>query len=46
MHDQRDIFREIIARRIIAAAEKGERDPVALRNAGIVSLGYNKRTGG
>lgn len=35
IHGRREIIREIIARRIIAAAKKGERDPTALRNAGL-----------
>ena len=36
--DVPDIVREIIALRIIDAAQKGHRDPVRLRQAGIVSL--------
>jgi hypothetical protein len=32
---QPDLVREIIAKRIIEAAKKGERDPVRLRNAGL-----------
>ena len=35
---------EIIARRIIEAARKGERDPIRLRNAGLASLGVGRRT--
>src|ERR1700730_1470995 len=35
------LVREIIARRIIKAATKGERDPVRLRNAGLAALGYD-----
>jgi hypothetical protein len=34
--------REIIAKRIIEAAKKGERDPVRLRNAGLTALGYDR----
>jgi hypothetical protein len=45
IQDQREIVREIIARRIIEAAKKGERDPIVLRDAGLVSLGYDKQTG-
>ena len=33
---------EIIAKRIIEAAKKGERDPVRLRNAGLAALGYDR----
>jgi hypothetical protein len=36
------LVREIIARRIIKAATKGERDPVRLRNAGLAALGYDR----
>ena len=32
------LVREIIAKRIIEAAKKGERDPVRLRNAGLTAL--------
>jgi hypothetical protein len=35
-------LREIIAKHIIEAAKKGERDPVRLRNAGLAALGYDK----
>lgn len=35
---QPDIVREIVARRIIEAAKKGERDPARLRDVGIVAL--------
>ena len=41
---QREVVREIIARRIIEAARKGERDPIRLRKAGLASLGIGKRT--
>jgi hypothetical protein len=37
-----EIVYEIIARRIIQAAKKGERDPIRLRDAGLAALGYNK----
>jgi hypothetical protein len=33
---------EIIAKRIIEAAKKGERDPTRLRDAGLAALGYKK----
>ena len=37
------LVREIIARRIIKAATKGERDPArSLRNAGLAALGYDR----
>ncbi len=39
-----DIVYEAIAARIIAAAHKGERDPVRLRNAGLAGLGYDRET--
>ena len=39
---QPDLVREIIAKRIIEAAEKGERDPVRLRDAGLAALGYGR----
>jgi hypothetical protein len=35
---------EAIAARIIAAAHKGERDPVRLRNAALAGLGYDSET--
>jgi hypothetical protein len=43
-HDtgQHALVREIIAKRIIEAAKKGERDPVRLRNAGLAALGYDR----
>ena len=37
------LVREIIAKRIIEAARKGERDPVRLRNAGLAVLGYDQK---
>jgi len=44
LHDpgQPEIVYEIVAKRIIEAAKKGERDPIWLRNAGLAALGYNK----
>jgi hypothetical protein len=39
-----EIVYEIIARRIIQAAKKGERDPIRLRDAGLAALGYKKDT--
>ena len=36
------LVQEIIARRIIKAATKGERDPVRLRKAGLAALGYDR----
>ena len=41
LHDtgQPPIVYEVIAKRIIDAARNGERDPVRLRNAGLVALG-------
>jgi hypothetical protein len=39
---QPDLVREIIAKRIIKAAMKGERDPVRLRDAGLAALGYDR----
>jgi hypothetical protein len=33
---------EIIAKRIIEAAKKGERDPTRLRDAGLAALGCKK----
>ena len=40
LHDngQPQIVREIIARRIIEAAKKGERDPDRLRNAALIAF--------
>jgi hypothetical protein len=38
------LVREIIARRIIKAATKGERDPARLRAAGLAALGYDRET--
>ncbi len=39
---QPDLVREIIAKRIIKAAMKGEGDPVRLRDAGLAALGYDR----
>jgi hypothetical protein len=36
------LVREIIAKHIIKAAKKGERDPVRLRKAGLPALGYDR----
>ena len=38
------IVYEAIAARIIAAAHRGERDPVRLRNVGLAGLGYDTET--
>jgi hypothetical protein len=44
LHDkgQPTLVYEVIAKRIIDAAKKGERDPVRLRNTGLAALGYDK----
>ena len=44
LHDagQPRIVYEVIAERIIDAANDGERDPVRLRNAGLAALGFDK----
>jgi hypothetical protein len=39
---QPEIVYEIIAKRIIEAAKKGERDPTRLRDVGLAALGYKK----
>ena len=39
---QPQIVYEIIAKRIIEAAKKGERDPTRLRDAGLAALGCKK----
>jgi hypothetical protein len=36
------LVREIIAKRIIEAAKKGECDPARLRAAGLAALGYDR----
>ena len=38
LQDTGDVTREVIARRIIAAARFGERDPVRLREAALAGL--------
>lgn len=42
LHDtgQPTIVYEVIAKRIIDAARKGERDPVRLRNIGLAAFGF------
>ena len=42
LHDkgQPTIVYEVIAKRIIDAARKGERDPVQLRNIGLAAFGF------
>jgi hypothetical protein len=44
LHDtgQHALVREIIAKRIVEAAKKGERDPVRLRAAGLAALRYDR----
>jgi hypothetical protein len=44
LHDtgQPILVREVIARRIIKAATKGERDPVRLRNAALAAFSGRK----
>jgi len=42
--EQPQIVYEAIAARIIAAAHRGERDPIRLRNAGLAGLGYDSET--
>jgi hypothetical protein len=43
LHDkgQPTIVYEVIAKRIIDAAQNGERDPVKLRNIGLAAFGFN-----
>ena len=43
LHDkgQPEIVYEVIAKRIIDAAKKGERDPIQLRKAGLAALGLD-----
>ena len=36
------VVREVIAKRIIKAAMKGERDPARLRKAGLAALGCDR----
>lgn len=40
------MVREIIAKLIIAATEKGERDPIRLRNKALAALGNDRQTAG
>jgi hypothetical protein len=40
--EQPALVREAIAKRIIEAAKKGERDPVRLRNSALAALGYDR----
>ena len=42
---QPEIVYGIIAKRIIEAAKKGERDPIRLRDAGLAALGYKSDIG-
>jgi hypothetical protein len=44
LHDtgQPTIVYEVIAKRIIEAAKNGERNPIRLRNAGLVALGFDR----
>jgi hypothetical protein len=46
LHDkgQPAIVYEVIATRIIDAAKRGERDPIALRSAGLAALPAGKNT--
>jgi hypothetical protein len=46
LHDngQLALVREGIAKRIIRAATKGERDPARLRAAGLAALGYDRES--
>jgi hypothetical protein len=43
LHDkgQPEIVYEVIAKRIIDAAKKGERDPIRLRKAGLTAIGLD-----
>ena len=45
LHDtgQPAVVHEVMAKRIIAAARKGERDVMRLRNAALAALGKNKQ---
>jgi hypothetical protein len=36
------VVQEVIAKRIIKAAMKGERDPARLRKAGLAALGHDR----
>jgi hypothetical protein len=39
---QPSLVQEVIAKRIIKAAIKGQRDPARLRAAGLAALGYDR----
>ena len=39
----RQIVLEVLAKRIIEAAKKGERDPIRLRDAGLAAFGYRSK---
>ena len=45
LHDtgQPAIVNEVIAKCIIEAAKRGERDPARLRNAGLAALGFDDK---
>jgi hypothetical protein len=47
LHDtgQPAIVYEVIAKRIVDAAQAGERDLVRLRNAGLTALGFDEEAG-
>lgn len=47
LHDNKlsALVKEILAGRIIEAAKRGERDPVRLRNAALVAIGYGREAG-
>jgi hypothetical protein len=40
---QPSVVHEVIAKRTIKAALKGERDPARLRSAGLAALGYDRQ---
>ncbi|HEY7644417.1 MAG TPA: hypothetical protein VH858_05215 [Hyphomicrobiales bacterium] len=42
---QPEIVREVIAEKIVAAAKRGERDPVRLRDIVLGSFGLQRNTG-
>jgi hypothetical protein len=42
---QPDLVREIIAKRIIEAVKKGERNPLRLRNRALAALGIDQQAG-
>lgn len=45
LHDtgQPHLVREVIAQRVILAAQRGERDPARLRDIGLAALGLDRR---